>query len=84
MPLQQRTVYFRPEDIELWNRIDNKALWLHEHLRAPIYNTKPTREGNVIVVPFLSSSPSRSTGSAVPKDQQTSTIIEPAYEPVES
>lgn len=32
MKLVQRTVYFRPEDIELWNAIDNKAQWLHEKL----------------------------------------------------
>ena len=32
MKLVQRTVYFRPEDIELWNAIDNKAQWLHEQL----------------------------------------------------
>ena len=39
MKLVQRTVYFRPEDIELWNAIDNKAQWLHERLKADVYGT---------------------------------------------
>lgn len=39
MKLVQRTVYFRPEDIELWNAIDNKAQWLHERLQANVYGT---------------------------------------------
>lgn len=28
----QRTVYFRDEDIEAWNAIENKAEWLHLNL----------------------------------------------------
>jgi hypothetical protein len=39
MKLVQRTVYFRPEDVELWNAIDNKAQWLHERLKADVYGT---------------------------------------------
>lgn len=32
MPLVQRTVYFRKEDVAKWDDVPNKAAWLHEHL----------------------------------------------------
>lgn len=32
MALKQRTVYFREEDLPLWEALPNKAEWLHEHL----------------------------------------------------
>lgn len=30
--LKQKTVYFREEDLELWEKIPNKAQWLHDAL----------------------------------------------------
>lgn len=30
--LKQKTVYFREEDLEAWEQIENKAEWLHENL----------------------------------------------------
>lgn len=34
--LKQKTVYFREEDLPLWEKIPNKAEWLHEHLNNPM------------------------------------------------
>lgn len=39
MGLVQRTVYFREEDILIWDAIANKAAWLHTHLNEPVLNT---------------------------------------------
>lgn len=30
--LKQKTVYFREEDLPLWEKIPNKAEWLHQKL----------------------------------------------------
>jgi hypothetical protein len=36
--LKQKTVYFREEDLPLWEQVSNKAEWLHQHLEADIKN----------------------------------------------
>lgn len=49
MPLIQKTVYIREEDIDKWNALPNKAAWLHEHLNDSSYGKiKPTDAGKII------------------------------------
>jgi len=40
--LIQKTVYIREEDIELWNKVSNKAEWIHDHLN--MYNTETPKQ----------------------------------------
>lgn len=46
MALIQRTVYIREEDIDTFNKIQNKAKWFHERLVLPTpkHDSLPNRE----------------------------------------
>lgn len=39
MPLIQKTIYIRPEDIEAWERVPNKAAFIHEALKTNTVTT---------------------------------------------
>lgn len=35
MPLIKRTAYVRPEDIDAWDSLSNRAEWIHNQLGRP-------------------------------------------------
>lgn len=39
--LKQKTVYFREEDLPLWNNVSNKAQWLHDGLTTALVSIPP-------------------------------------------
>lgn len=50
MPLIQKTVYIREEDIDKWNVIPNKALFIHDALDELTYGIQRSKKtGNVVV-----------------------------------
>jgi hypothetical protein len=58
--LKQKTVYFREEDLPLWEAIENKAQWLHDGLTTGIVTIPP--RNTYIYAPDKARPPDPETG----------------------
>jgi hypothetical protein len=68
--LKQKTVYFREEDLPLWENVSNKAQWLHDALTTGLA-TIPPRD-----IPRLNNKAKLSNFPGVPEGTEV-TLVSP-------